>query len=176
MFAYGARKQNILREIEQSLWKYHQKIVRRRLSNDLRGFSYLVLIEPNYELEWKFRQFLIKLESFISADQKSIVKYIFASLFMQHTDPLLCTVKTPNEVLLYPSLLFLYRIFGYLINKFHINQGTLNEQIQIWRKVVFLVLIESLLSPFLSFVYLSDTTVYWRQMSGFTVGLGQLDA
>ena len=103
MFAYGAREQNFLREVEQSLWKYNQKIARRRLSNDLRGFSYLVHIKPNYELEWELRQFLIKLESFISADQKSIVNYIFASLFMQHTDPLLCTVKTPNEVLLYPS-------------------------------------------------------------------------
>jgi hypothetical protein len=66
----------------------------------------------------------------------------------------LCTVKTPNELLLYPSFLLLNRSFGYLINKFHINQGKLNEQIEIWRKVVFLAQIESLLSP-------SDKTNVW---------------
>ena len=32
MFAYGAKEQNILREVEQSLWKYYQKIACSQLS------------------------------------------------------------------------------------------------------------------------------------------------
>ena len=33
MFAYGAKEQNILREVEQSLWKYYQKIACSQLSD-----------------------------------------------------------------------------------------------------------------------------------------------
>ena len=38
-----------------------QNTTKKLLGDDFlmisRGFSYLVLIKPNYELEWKFRQF-----------------------------------------------------------------------------------------------------------------------